>query len=296
MARSDSCFCFPELINALYGAVAGEDSSSFSIFPAHRCATNASQLIAVILFILSTALGRNCRWCTALRWRRRTAATNHSRHSCRLLRYRHRCRRLKLPRMHPESIIPTRFLPPTRASNHTHGRLLQIRRPPTMDRTNIRSKRPIRQLRAINLLRQPRRNPNPDLAKELIRDTARVAQIKVHLFLITRVQWTSIVEFDLVAVSTIRALVVDLDYDGRTEFFAVALVGVCFGLQVPAFAAAFAYTVDVLLAGAVDHVVGGGEADAVVACGFGAAGDGWAAELVPGEGGGVDGAEGVDAG
>lgn len=260
------------------------------------CAADASQLIAFVLFILSTTLSRSCRSCTALRWRRRTAATNHSRHSCRLLRYRHRCRRLKLPWMHPKSIIPTRFLPPTRASNHTHGRLLQIRRSPTMDRTNIRSKRPIRQLRAINLLRQPRRNSNPDLAKKLSRNPTRVAEIEMHLFLIASIQRARIIEFHLVAVSAIGALIVDLDYYSSTELFAIPFVGIGFGLQVPAFAAAFADAVDVLLTGAVDHVVGGGEADAVVAGGFGATGDGGAAKLVPGEGGGVDGAKGMGGG
>ena len=84
-------------------------------------------------------------------------------------------------------------------------------------------------------------------------------------------------------------MVVYLDYDRGAEFELVdgELIGL--GLEMPALAAAGTDAVDDGLVVGVGDVVGGGVAGAVDAGGGGATGDGGAADLVPGEGGGEDG-------
>lgn len=92
----------------------------------------------------------------------------------------------------------------------------------------------------------------------------------------------------LITVPRIRALVVNLDDDRSADFEFVDGEFVGLGLEMPALAAAGADAVDDGLGVGVSDVVGGGVAGAVEAGGGGTAGDGWAADLVPGEGGGED--------
>ena len=108
----------------------------------------------------------------------------------------------------------------------------------------------------------------------------------MHLLPISRVH---IACLRLIAVSRIRALVIYLDYHRGADFELVDGEFVGLGLQVPALAAAGTDAVDDGLVVGVGYVVGGCVAGAVDAGGGGTAGDGGAADLVPGEGGGEDG-------
>ncbi len=108
----------------------------------------------------------------------------------------------------------------------------------------------------------------------------------MHLLPISRIH---IACLRLIAVSRIRALVIDFDDDRGADFEIVDGEFVGLGLEVPALAAAGTDAIDDGFVVGVGYVVGGCVAGAVGGGGGGTAGDGGPADLVPGEGGGEDG-------
>ena len=91
--------------------------------------------------------------------------------------------------------------------------------------------------------------------------------------------------FGLIAVTSVRTLVVDDGYDRCAPSLAIGRVSIACRLQVPALSAPSPLTVDDGFPSGISHIVGRGRALTFNAGHRRAAGDGFTAAIIPSEGG-----------